>query len=191
MHVILPHSDPRETNLDTELICTRRWVERVVVGLSLCPFATDPFRNNTIRYATSKATDAHDILADLLNELSILDGAGGPRTTLLVIAEALSEFEDYLDLFAAAEALIEQTEHADRYQLVSFHPEYIFAGADPDDVANQTNRAPFPTIHILRRADVARAIREHDDVTSIPDDNITRLRALGIDAFKKLLAAVP
>ena len=179
------------TNLDPTILDTKQWVERVVIGLNLCPFASQPVADDLIRYAKSIATDPHEILADLVGELMILGRAEAPQTTLLVISPALSDFEDYLDLFTAAEALIERTGHARQYQLVSFHPDYQFEGAAPEDVTNHTNRSPHPTIHILRRADVARAIHSHEDVASIPQDNIARLRALGIDALQALLTGVP
>ena len=177
--------------MDPTILDTKQWVERVVIGLNLCPFAGQPVADDQIRYAKTTATEPHEILADLVGELMILGRPSAHQTTLLVISEALSDFEDYLDLFAAAEALIERTGHARHYQLVSFHPDYQFAEADPDDAANHTNRSPHPTIHILRRADVARAIHSHEDVASIPQDNIARLRALGIDALRMLLTGVP
>jgi hypothetical protein len=172
---------------NTALMQTRRWVDRLVVGLNLCPFAAAPHHSRTIRYAASQSVDPHEILADLLNELTLLEEPGSARTTLLVITGALADFDDYLDLFSAAEDLIEQTGHAARFQLVSFHPDYLFEGAEPDDPANHTNRSPLPTIHILRRTDVAQAIASHEDVGSIPDDNIARLRALGSEAIARLL----
>ena len=158
-----------------------------MVGLNLCPFAAQPHHEQTIRYAASDSVDPHDILADLLQELTLLVKLDDARTTLLVLSRALSDFDDFLDLFAAAEDLIEATGHAARFQLVSFHPDYLFEGLCPDDPANHTNRSPVPAIHILRRADVAQAISSHDNVHSIPDENIAKLRALGTEALNQLL----
>lgn len=176
-----------ETSLNTELQQMHRWVDRVVVGLNLCPFAAAPHHEQTIRYAASDAEEPHDILADLLQELTLLVKLNEARTTLLVITRALIDFDDFLDLFAAAEDLIEATGHAARFQLVSFHPDYLFEGLAPEDPANHTNRSPLPAIHILRRADVAQAIASHDNVHSIPDDNIIQLRTLGTEALARLL----
>ncbi|MFT5685665.1 MAG: hypothetical protein ACI8RZ_006619 [Myxococcota bacterium] len=183
-------ADPikRYSYMNTKLNQMRHWVDRIVVGLELCPFAAVPHRTETIRYASSESTEPHEILADLLHELSLLDEPGSARTTLLVITAALIDFDDYLDLFAAAEDLIERTGHAERFQLVSFHPDYRFEGLSPDDPANHTNRSPSPTIHILRRTDVAQAIASHEDVGSIPEDNIRRLRTLGSESLARLLS---
>ena len=167
---------------------TRLWVERVVVGLDLCPFASAPMQAGTIHYAESRAQTWHEMLADLLAEVSALGNPDGPQTSLLVLSGATLDFSEYLDLFAAAEALLEETGHARRYQLVSFHPQYQFAETAPDDPANHTNRSPYPTIHILRRADVARAIQTHPDTTSIPEQNVKRLRTLGVAVLSRLLS---
>ena len=175
--------------MNTAIQKTRRWVESVIVGLNLCPFAAAPFRDGNLRFAISQVSDPHEILADLLHELSILDEDGGPRTTLLVLEQGPADFDGYLDLFATAEALLERTGHAERYQLVSFHPAYRFEGAPADDPANHTNRAPLPTIHILRRSDVAQAIASHPDVTSIPETNINLLRRLGLVGIQVALQA--
>src|SRR6185312_6525056 len=53
---------------------TRRWVERAVVGLNLCPFARAPFVQGTIRYAVSQARDS-DTLLDDNDFLDVADAA--------------------------------------------------------------------------------------------------------------------
>ncbi len=44
---------------------TRDWVERVVIGLKLCPFAPAPALKGLIRYATSDADTTEALLEDL------------------------------------------------------------------------------------------------------------------------------
>jgi len=143
---------------------------RVVVGLNLCPFAKTPLEQDRVRFAEARGTSPHELLADLLHECAVLD-TSGLSTSLLVLPEM--PFEDYLDLYAAAEDLVPEA-----YQLASFHPDYVFADAEPDDPANGTNRAPHPVIHLLRRAEVAEAIARHPDTASIPERNAALLRSL-------------
>ncbi len=159
---------------------TQRWVERLVIGLNLCPFAAAPHRDGTIRYALSRAEDAYELLAELTEEVKELDTPGGPRTTLLIIPDLLADFADYLDVLDAAQELLERTGHSAAYQLASFHPDYRFADAPAEDPANYSNRSPHPMLHIIRRADVARAIAEHPDVEGIPARNVATLRRLGV-----------
>ena len=37
---------------------SKLWVEKFIVGLNLCPFAREPFKKDTIRYAISGASRA-------------------------------------------------------------------------------------------------------------------------------------
>ena len=44
---------------------TRRWLERAVIGLNLCPFAKAVYVKRRIRYAVTAATSAEALLAEL------------------------------------------------------------------------------------------------------------------------------
>lgn len=57
------------------------------------------------------------------------------------------------------------------YQLASFHPNYVFAGSDDDDVENFTNRAPFPIIHVIREASLEQALEYFPDIDEVPARN--------------------
>ena len=48
---------------------TRRWLERAVIGLNLCPFAKAPHAKGQIHYAVCDSDDAADWLAQLRTEL--------------------------------------------------------------------------------------------------------------------------
>ena len=50
-------------------------------------------------------------------------------------------------------------------QIASFHPQYQFAGTEPDDVENYTNRSPYPMLHLLREASVERAVAAFPDAS--------------------------
>ena len=156
----------------------RRWVEQVVIGLDLCPFAATPLRAGTVRFVASRAAEPQEVLAELLNEAEGLRDGGASTTTLLVLPRHAEAFEDFLDLVAASEDLLAQLELSQDVQLAHFHPDYAFAEVDPDDPANQTNRAPWPTLHLLRVADVAQAIDSHPDPEGIPARNVALLRRL-------------
>ena len=165
---------------------TRQWVQDVIIGLNLCPFAAAPFNDDAIRFALSRAQDPYEILAELLDLCTQLDETSTIATTLLVIPHMLTDWDTYLDLFHAARDLLETKDVAERVQIVSFHPHYCFDGADPSDPANLTNRSPHPTIHILRRDAVANAIATHPDTEAIPQRNITLLRSLDSQQIQRL-----
>ncbi len=161
----------------------------MVVGLDLCPFARAPLRDDRIRFVLSRATEPIEILAEIVEEIAQIE-AGTAETSLIVVPELLADFEEQLDLLAAAEALLADLDLEGRYQLVTFHPDYRFADAAPGDPADYTNRSPYPLFHVLRWADVARAAATHPDVHTIPERNIQRLRAMGADVLAEMLSAI-
>src|SRR3954470_4940420 len=57
-----------ETN-DAIIAATRTWIERAVIGLSLCPFAKAVYVKNQVRYAVSSARSTDALLDDLAREL--------------------------------------------------------------------------------------------------------------------------
>lgn len=174
---------------DTPYIeATRRWVERAVVGLNLCPFARAPFIQGKIRYAVSHARDTDRLLDDLCGELQSLAAAdaGECETTLLIHPHVLGDFLDYNDFLDVADAAVETLKLDGVLQVASFHPHYQFADTAPDDVENASNRSPFPILHLLREASVERAADAMSDPDEIYRRNIDTLRKLGREGWQKL-----
>ena len=171
----------------------QHWLERVVIGLSLCPFAAAPHRRGAIRFAVSGAgADPEATLAELWVELQLLGEdeatADSPQTTLLILPEGWTDFDDLLDLCAAGEALLEHSGLDEDFQIVAFHPDVCFEGSAPEDPGNLVNRSPVPLIHLLRTEDVAAAAEGHPDIDALPEQNAARLRALGTAAVRALWA---
>lgn len=167
---------------------TKRWVERAVVGLNLCPFARAPFVQGRIRYAVSHARDTDALLDDLCGELQSLAAADPAdcETTLLIHPHVLVDFIDYNDFLDVADAAVETLKLDGVLQVASFHPHYQFADTAPDDVENASNRSPFPTLHLLREASVERAAEAMTDPDEIYRRNIDTLRKLGREGWEKL-----
>ncbi|MGI9220598.1 MAG: DUF1415 domain-containing protein [Woeseiaceae bacterium] len=165
---------------------TRDWLESVVIGLNLCPFAKRELDNNRVRFAvTDSATELH-LLQALESELQLLFGDETIETTLLIHPEVLGDFADYNQFLDLADGLLVQMNLEGVFQIASFHPDYQFEGTLLDDAENYTNRSPFPTLHILREKSLARAIDATPDIDQIPIRNIQTMQELGIDALKKL-----
>lgn len=167
---------------------TRRWVERAVVGLNLCPFARAPFIQGRIRYAVSHARDTDTLLDDLCGELQSLAAADAAdcETTLLIHPHVLGDFLEYNDFLDVADAAVETLKLDGVLQVASFHPHYQFADTAPEDVENATNRSPYPTLHLLREASVERATEAMTDPDEIYRRNIETLRKLGREGWEKL-----
>lgn len=169
---------------------TRRWVERAVIGLNLCPFAKAVAVRGQVRYVLSAATRPDALLEDLGAALLHLRDTPADivDTTLLVHPQVLGEFLDYNDFLDSADALVESLELDGVLQVASFHPLYQFAGTSPDDIDNATNRSPWPTLHLLREDSVARAVAAFPQPDAIVSRNLDTLRRLGAEGLRRVLA---
>ena len=178
-----------DSTADT-IAATRRWLERAVIGLNLCPFAKAVHAKGQVRFVLSDATTPEALLSELGKELLLLRDADPEAidTTLLVHPQVLGDFLDYNDFLDQADALVEALDLEGVLQVASFHPRYQFADSAPEDVENFTNRSPYPTLHLLREDSVARAVDAFPDPDAIVERNIATLQELGVDGWNKLLA---
>jgi hypothetical protein len=175
-------------NADAVAAETRAWLERAVIGLNLCPFARAPHAKGRVRIVASDAADTQALLASLIEELERLAGSDEVdiETTLLVHPRVLLDFADYNDFLGVAEDAVAALELEGVVQVASFHPQYRFAGSQPDDIENATNRSPYPMLHLLREASVTRAVATFADTAAIFETNIATMRRLGAEGWAKL-----
>jgi len=171
------------------LAATRRWVERAVIGLNLCPFARAPFIRGRLHFRISHARETDDLLADLREELEALQAADPNvrETTLLIHPHVLTDFYEYNDFLYAADAEVLALGLEGDLQIASFHPEYRFADTVADAVENFTNRSPYPMLHLLRESSIDIAVEALTDTDEIYRRNIETLRRLGADGWRALL----
>ena len=171
---------------------TRAWVMQAVIGLDLCPFARAAQVRGQVRYVVTQATDADGLLQALAEELHRLAAtdAGAVETTLLIHPRVMNDFLDYNDFLEAADAAVEALGYRGVLQVASFHPHYQFAGTEPDDVTNATNRSPYPTLHLLREASVERAVEAFGDTDEIYRRNIRTLQTLGRGGWSRMQAEI-
>lgn len=164
---------------------TQDWVETIVVGLNLCPFAAPVVKDDSLHYAVSEACTADELVVDFLREVERLQQAPEAEiaTTLLITPYLLQDFYDYLDQLAGFEGLLSEAGLDGVLQLASFHPAYLFGGVAADDISHWTNRSPFPTFHLIREAQMSRALAHYKHPEEIPQRNIALLRRLGRDGL--------
>ncbi|AOX61978.1 MULTISPECIES: DUF1415 domain-containing protein [Stenotrophomonas] len=168
---------------------TRKWLEQIVIGLNLCPFAKAVYVKDQVRFVLSDATTPEALVEELAEELILLRDTPAEQidTTLIVHPDVLTDFLEYNDFLDNADAAIEALDLQGILQVASFHPQYQFAGVAPDDVSNYTNRAPYPTLHLLREDSVERAVAAFPDPDVIVERNIETLDKLGIEGWTRLL----
>jgi len=175
-------------NDEDVIAATRHWVEKVVIGLNLCPFAKAVYVKNQVRFVVSAALHLDGLLEDLDRELDFLAAADPEAidTTLLIHPTLLQDFLDFNDFMQLAEAAVGEHGLEGVIQIASFHPAFQFEGTAPDDIGNYTNRAPFPTLHLLREASIERGMAAFPEAETIYERNIETLQALGHAGWQAL-----
>jgi hypothetical protein len=178
-----------ELSDDTVLADTRRWIEKAVIGLNLCPFAKSVYVKNQVRIVVSHARHLDAFLDELDRELLLLRDTPAEEidTTLLVHPTLFPDFEVFNDFLNVVDDVVAEHELEGVIQVAPFHPAFQFEGTMPDDVTNNTNRAPYPTLHLLREDSVERAAESGDDADTIVERNQQRLRELGAAGWQALM----
>jgi hypothetical protein len=181
---------------------TKQWVETVVIGEKLCPFAPPLLQHETLRIVASKAINVDEAVAEVAFEAHLLIGEGWdisggtkPETTLLAFdAPFVDDFRDFVHLSWTLQTdAVLANGHAEKLQLVLFHPRathqtYSYLSTEDENPGDYTIRSPFPTIHLLREEDVMRAVSGgYPDLESLPSRNKARLVSQGLQACKSRL----
>lgn len=177
-----------DTSKDIAIADTVRWLERAVIGLNLCPFAKAPHVKGQIHYAVSEAKGLEGLRDELIEELKAL--AALPveerETVLLIVPHMLRDFLDFNDFLDEADGVLQELDLEGEFQIASFHPDFQFAGTEPDDITNYTNRSPYPTLHLIREASIDRAVESFPEAEMIYEVNMATMEKLGVEGWKKL-----
>lgn len=132
---------------------TKKWVETMIIGLNLCPFAKAPFQKDTIRFVVKDALDMQGFMNVFAEEIQFLDKNASTETTLIILP-AFSNVQQFMAFMGFCEQTILLNNWVKKYQIVSFHPNARFQGFAPDSPQNLVGMAPYPVLHILRVASV-------------------------------------
>ena len=183
------------------VLATRRWLEKVVIGQKLCPFAPPVLAR--LRLCGSDARNEDEVVAKVAKEARLLHdgiemqtrqpGAAVTETTLVVLPslECTATWQAFVRLSWRLQAeAIADAGLAHALQLVLFHPSAVHSayGEGPEDAADFAIRSPHPTVHLLREVDMLAAVKAYPDVAGIPARNKARLRALGPSVCAEALA---
>jgi len=167
---------------------TSTWIEKVVIGLNLCPFAKPVHTKGQIYYLLSQARNESALTTDLRYSMQNLIAASSDSmdTCLLIHPWVLSDFFDYNNFLNIADEILDELDLIGVLQVASFHPRYQFAGTSEDDVTNCTNRSPFPMLHLLREESLDKATDALPDANVIVNRNLETMTSLGHEGWNKL-----
>jgi len=167
---------------------TRAWVDRAVIGLNLCPFAKSVVVKNQVHYVVYEGDDTQSLLDVLRVELDALAVAQPDQrdTTLIIATGCLADFWDFNGLLPRVDRVLRKAGLDGTLQIANFHPQYQFMDAEPDALSNYTNRAPFPTLHLLRESSIDRAVQAFPQAELIFEKNMQTLEQLGREGWAAL-----
>ena len=185
-----PHTFSESPLPDAAIVLqdTVRWLERAVIGLNLCPFAKGVHGKGQIHYVVSTATEGSQLLQELGDELKALAEISPEErdTTLLMAPACFPDFLDFNDFLELADQLLNALDLEGILQIASFHPAFQFGGTTVDDVTNCTNRAPYPTLHLLREDSIDRAVAAFPEAETIYERNMQVLEEMGAEGWQAL-----
>lgn len=155
------------------------WLDNVVIGLNLCPFAAKPRRQKQIHIDVFNGSE-NQLMSHLATALEALDQLGPEKreTTLIALTNCLQSFDDYNQFLGDADWVLERGDWVGVYQIASFHPDYQFDGTRSQDPENLTNRSPYPILHLIREASLETVLEKYPDPEKIPETNIKRVQSL-------------
>jgi len=167
---------------------TQKWLMEAVIGLNLCPFAKAVVVKDRVRYRVCLSSVSQDVLQMLADELQFLVSADASvvETTLLIAPYAFPDFLDFNEFLGECNTLLESQGLEGELQVADFHPDYQFAGEAPDAMGHFTNRAPYPTLHLLRESSLDEAVAVYPDAALIFERNIASLESLGVQGWADL-----
>ena len=176
-------------NISPELVIqqTRAWVRDFIVAHNICPFARKELERDGIYYEVCQEIKVEAALYGLIEMCQRLDEDDSTGTVLFILPASFIAFNDYLDLLDMANDLLYKQGYEGVYQLASFHPDYCFEGVDRGDASNYTNRSPYPMLHIIREAELEKALGKYPHPETIPERNIAYCRKLGNAALANIL----
>lgn len=164
------------------------WLTNFVIGHNICPFAKRPFSQDRIRIRVIDAKEEALLTKALLEELSDLVAIDRQNleTTLLVFPNLFPDFDEFWAYWEWTQDLLVESKTEGLIQLVGFHPDFYFGDSEEDDLANYTNRSPFPLLHLLREESVEEAVAQFSEIDEIPERNTAYLRELSKKTLEHL-----
>ncbi|MBT8439155.1 MAG: DUF1415 domain-containing protein, partial [Gammaproteobacteria bacterium] len=87
---------------------TNAWLQDWVIELNLCPFARHPYEQGKVDIVSTEASDVKSVFRFILSELDRLQQTAPEEleTTLVIVENALEDFDEYLDFLQLSESAI-------------------------------------------------------------------------------------
>lgn len=186
--ILAQNPEPEDVPIVT---ATLDWLEGVVIGMNLCPFAERPFKTQRLGVQVIHGRDETEILSQVLAECLVRQKQRG---TCLIVCPDLypTNFETFLQVYNMLnEGVLLDYNLLEDIQIAPFHPLFEFDGSGSDGSDNFTNRSPYPIFHILREEEVGEAVDQLDgDASMVWRRNVELMEALGDEFGEGMLRRI-
>ncbi|MDX2303558.1 MAG: DUF1415 family protein [Microscillaceae bacterium] len=150
---------------------TQKWLETIIIGLNLCPFAKAPFQKGQVHFEIAEANTMKGFVEAFIKEVQRLDTQPSIETTLMIVP-TLGNIEHFQSFMQFCEETIIINHWGSKYQIVSFHPLQRLQGFASDSPRNLISIAPYPIVHILRVASVETLGKNLKEDVQVKNDQI-------------------
>ncbi len=155
-------NDQLKNNRDIKTTIIKKWIDSVIIGQNICPFAKDQVKNNKLHIFHFDGSDHSAGLDFCIDKL--IDFANKEEESFIL---TFSNFRDNFIQFYNFSALVEEEVRSlglnERIQVVTFHPFFRFEGEKASARGNYVNRSPYPLLHFLDFKEVRAILEKHGD----------------------------
>ena len=145
---------------------TRQWIEDVVIGLNLCPFAKPSWKVDQWEIVVIDKSDHLELIdeaiAAIKERLNQVEH-NSLENIFLVMPNCTDDFLAYFNLCSIIEMELDIQRVLEQVQMVVFHPTFRFEGESEDARGNYVNRSPFPMIHFLKKATMDKIVEKYGE----------------------------
>lgn len=165
------------------------WLQHFILKYNICPFARLPFEKGLIRIAVNIDEPDFQRLDFLQSEILKLHQTKSSElsNTLCIFESAEKDFRNFLDFKEIADDLLLELGLDHEFQLVPFHPKFIFATTSEHARINWVNRSPYPLLHILREVEVSSVLTSLNDGENISHINEKKLEAMSSEEWSNIV----
>lgn len=168
-----------------------QWLEKTIIGLNLCPFAKMPYLAKAIRISSTTNDQEETMVHFFLDELNNIQSNPKIATSLVCFEKCEMDFFEFNDLVGVFELLLTDLNLDLEFQLVCFHPKFVFDGLNADERVNYVNRSPYPLVHIIRSLDIENALKSPEEGEQISKNNEKTLNQLDDAGFHSHFPLTP
>ena len=166
--------------MDNSQLLLKDWINNVILGLNLCPFAKDSMPKLKIEKMSFSDTD---ILLDAVLNLSDKIIKKDLSNAIIYTDDEISfnelnniclDFQDVLDQMSI------------KIKLVAFHPDFVFENLEYKNTANLVNRSPMALIHLISKDEITKVVQNFENAKNISLNNEKKLKQMNNQERSKL-----